>query len=629
MKRAIVVLGLLLIAISLYCWNKTGEKEAILHLFENSENQENLLNILEFSSTADEYFQKTDLLIPEVLKKKEYRRALSLHLVSYAHHRNSKSPSVVDSLAKEIVNLYEANKLNPKEFEILTKMGQVYNDLEMIDKAYECYIKGIQNFVVGYDSQDLLQTTHSRTGYLARLLGDLDSAENHAKIAIDLAKKDNNVAKLGYEYNNLGNVYLDRKNMDKALEYYQKSLRYKIETGDKRRIGGAYNNIALIQYERGDKKGCLENLKLAVSYYEATDNETEALITSYQNICQVYHETGDNKRAIYYGRLAIKKANESKLPISESWSVYTLEEVYRNIGDYKEAYKLSKRHRTIKDSLFKAEMTRNIAEMKAEFNLFEAEKKQELQAIRIKRQHIMIIGAFTIMIGLIIIIYQNIRNSKNQQRSMQVIKKEQQNSEALLANVLPDSIIKEIKTKGEASPRLYENVAVLNIDIVGFTKLADTQDPDKLFSKVNKVFTVFDDIALKHGCQRIKTSGDAYLAVSGMFSHDPDYIQNIFNAAVEILSHMNSDCKDMQFRAGIACGRIVGAVVGTKNFIYDIFGATVNTAFRLQQGAEPGTILIDEKIALAIDRENLELKDIELVIKDKKYQAKWVQLNKN
>ncbi len=625
MKKAVVVLGLLLIIISLFCLNKAGEREAILHIVDNPDYQSKLLDMLDQANPKDYiYFEQVDKLIPEAIKKHDYPTALSLHLITFAHHLDHDPPTVVDSLAKSIIKLYETSNSEWKEFEKIGKMGQVYHSLEMIDKAYENYLKSIRFFDDKKDSKDLLYTTFSKAGYLARLLGDVESAENLSRRAIELIKESGNDARLGYEYNNLGNVYLDQKDLDKALEYYQRSLKYKIKTGEKQKIGAAYNNIALIQYERGDIKGCLDNLKLAVSYYELTENEKEALITTYQNICQVYHEIGDNEKSIYYGRLAINTAQESNLPIIESWSVYTLEEVYRNIEDYKQAYNLSLRHRALKDSLFKAEMTKNIAEMKAEFDLFESEKKQELQAVRIRRQYIIIIGALIIVIGLVIIVSQGIRNSKNQKKNMFALQKEQERSEKLLANVLPGDIIEEIKAQGKSHPRLFHNVAVLNIDIVDFTKLADTTNPDVLFSKINSVFTSFDDIISKNQCQRIKTSGDAYLAVSGMFNKTCNFRQNILNATIEIMKHVECNYPDLKLRAGISCGNVVGAVVGSKNFIYDIFGATVNTAFRLQEGAEPGSILVDEIVSEVADSNEFLLLDKELVIKDKQYKAKYI-----
>jgi class 3 adenylate cyclase len=308
--------------------------------------------------------------------------------------------------------------------------------------------------------------------------------------------------------------------------------------------------------------------------------------------------------------------------------VNTLQEVYAKLGNYKEAYDLALVYHSLTDSLFKAEVAENLARMKTEYSLFESEKTKEIQALKIKRQHVIITTAVFLVLLLIILVWQVIRNSIMQKKAMILLQKEQQRSEELLQSILPEEIISEMKERGKSQPRLFYDAAVLNIDIVGFTEIADKSSPDSLFEKINEVFTICDDICIRNNCQRIKTSGDSYLAVSGMFHRDSDYKEKLFVTAVEIMQEMKRHFPDLKFRAGISCGRIIGAVVGKKNFIYDIFGSTVNTAFRMQEAAEPGTICIDGGMEKVLGDIYQFGESYEITIKGKSYLTWKVQVDR-
>ena len=175
---------------------------------------------------------------------------------------------------------------------------------------------------------------------------------------------------------------------------------------------------------------------------------------------------------------------------------------------------------------------------------------------------------------------------------------EKEKTEELLLNTLPLKVVNELKEKGKSEPESFDNVTVYFSDIVGFTNISSTLEPKKLIAELNEMFTVFDDIMEKHQCERIKTIGDAYLAVSGMPLKNIDHAENMVNASIEIKNYLedrnNSSEVKWRIRIGIHTGKVVGGIVGVRKYIYDVFGDTINTASRMESNSEPMRINVSE-----------------------------------
>jgi len=115
---------------------------------------------------------------------------------------------------------------------------------------------------------------------------------------------------------------------------------------------------------------------------------------------------------------------------------------------------------------------------------------------------------------------------------------EKEKTEELLLNTLPLKVVNELKENGKSEPESFDDVTVYFSDIVGFTNISSTLEPKALIGELNEIFTVFDDIMEKHHCERIKTIGDAYLAVSGMPLKNADHAENMVNASIEIKNYL-------------------------------------------------------------------------------------------
>jgi class 3 adenylate cyclase len=180
------------------------------------------------------------------------------------------------------------------------------------------------------------------------------------------------------------------------------------------------------------------------------------------------------------------------------------------------------------------------------------------------------------------------------------INKERKKSDRLLLNILPQKVVNELKEKGNTNPEIFKNVTVLFSDIVGFTDIATRLPVETLITELNDIFTTFDTIIEKNACERIKTIGDAYLAVCGLPESNENHCKNVVNAALEMMRAIKN--RNMlngikwQIRIGIHTGQVIGSVIGIKKYIYDVFGDTVNTASRLESLSKPMKINISNDV---------------------------------
>lgn len=188
--------------------------------------------------------------------------------------------------------------------------------------------------------------------------------------------------------------------------------------------------------------------------------------------------------------------------------------------------------------------------------------------------------------------------SKMVEKQNRVLEREKERVEKLLLNIMPKRVYEEMKTFGVTTPQKYENASILMLDFVGFTDMDIAGDPAGTISELNDIFTAFDTIAEQFGCERLKTIGDAYMAVSGIPEPTPEHATNIAKLAVLILRYLNrrNATHKQQWRAriGINSGVVIGSIVGVQKYVYDIFGPGVNLAARMEAFSEPMEITLCE-----------------------------------
>ncbi len=182
----------------------------------------------------------------------------------------------------------------------------------------------------------------------------------------------------------------------------------------------------------------------------------------------------------------------------------------------------------------------------------------------------------------------------------EVIIEEQRKSELLLLNILPLEVAKELKEKGSATPRYYENATVLFTDFKGFTNAAAKMTPHEVIKALDVCFLAFDEIIEKYGLEKIKTIGDAYMCAGGIPTENTTHAIDAVRAAIEIqtfMANMKIEKEAIgepywELRLGINTGALVAGVVGKQKFAYDIWGDAVNLASRMESSGEPNKVNI-------------------------------------
>ena len=263
---------------------------------------------------------------------------------------------------------------------------------------------------------------------------------------------------------------------------------------------------------------------------------------------------------------------------------------------------------TQKEKLQQLELDKKEAELKEEAQKIELlQKDNQIQQLDLERQQDFqqflygLGGLLLLIMGLIGagLIYSR-RTNRTLAAQKVAIQKEQQKSDNLLLNILPAFTAQELKEKGYATPRKYDQTTVLFADFVNFTGLSSKMPPEKLVQELNSCFEAFDAIMDKFGLEKIKTIGDAYMCVSGLPIPNDNHANAAAHAALAMMAFIEKRYAAKvaageiywQMRIGLHSGPVVAGVVGTKKFVYDIWGDAVNIAARMEDASDEGKVNI-------------------------------------
>ncbi len=190
------------------------------------------------------------------------------------------------------------------------------------------------------------------------------------------------------------------------------------------------------------------------------------------------------------------------------------------------------------------------------------------------------------------------------QKAEALLELERAKSDMLLLNILPTSIAERLKEDRSIIADHFESATVLFSDIVGFTALSEKVTPTELVVHLNWLFSAFDDLAEKHGLEKIKTIGDAYMVAGGIPVQRVGHAKAVSAMALDMLDAVE-ECnrvtgEPVSIRIGVHTGPAVAGVIGIKKFAYDIWGDTVNTASRMEMSGVPGKIHLSEQAAAMV-----------------------------
>jgi guanylate cyclase len=180
--------------------------------------------------------------------------------------------------------------------------------------------------------------------------------------------------------------------------------------------------------------------------------------------------------------------------------------------------------------------------------------------------------------------------------ALAALRAEQEKSEALLVNILPRPIAERLKAETQTIADSFAEVSIVFADVVDFTPLAQRLLPAEMLGILDQLFSHFDALVERHGLEKIKTIGDCYMAAAGVPQPCPDHARRAARLALDMRDALGAsavaDQPGLQMRIGINSGPVVAGVIGTKRFLYDLWGDAVNTASRMESHGTPGEIQI-------------------------------------
>lgn len=183
-----------------------------------------------------------------------------------------------------------------------------------------------------------------------------------------------------------------------------------------------------------------------------------------------------------------------------------------------------------------------------------------------------------------------------EQAYLKQLQAEQEKSERLLLSILPKPVAEQLKQSHSTIAESFAEASVLFADIVNFTEISTHRPAIEVVNLLNHIFSAFDELAEKHELEKIKTIGDAYMVVGGLPVPRPDHAEAIADMALDMrraIDQFNQESREsLGIRIGISSGPVVAGVIGTKKFIYDLWGDTVNTASRMESQGIPGCIQV-------------------------------------
>ncbi len=421
-------------------------------------------------------------------------------------------------------------------------------------------------------------------------------------------------------HTNIADVTMQQKQYDLALFHSDHALDLYVRHGLKSPSWGkawAYSYLGAICFQLGEAAFTAGDLTLAQQQYEeALCYYQERLrlelevrsgsVDSYVALAVWYltmfnhgldFDHSDHVAiAKHYVDLALPNAVDRHLVMNIS-SSYELRSYIDSIeGHYFDAFNHFKLSRVYQDSVWNTESNSKTARLQLQYefdkaNLIAANEheKQQRHQRNILDSILAVLGGSLVFASVIL-------------RQHGRLRKARQRSDELLLNILPAETAEELKAKGSAASRLYDDTTVLFTDFVRFTEISEQLSATELVAEIDVCFKAFDEIIQRHNIEKIKTIGDSYMAASGLPLPNPRHAQLAVQAAIDlrdfvtghVISRLAQGKPAFEIRIGLHTGPVVAGIVGIKKFQYDLWGDTVNTASRMESTSEPGRIHISK-----------------------------------
>jgi len=436
----------------------------------------------------------------------------------------------------------------------------------------------------------------------------------------------------------LGGLQIEqaRQKADTSLVLYKKALQLYQQMEDEEGVqniynnmGSSYKNLGTYALEQGAKgmarnhfQDGLTSLDKSLQMARRQGNR-EAEMEVYNSIGDIYRRQFkmDGQPSILakafemtqaYGDIARELGNQKFIQKSHK----DFSRLYALTGEYKKAFESRKAYDELRYKRLDEQRARTNARREALYGdlekqrLLEVEQKEnQLKEAELREANILTyaFGAGALGLLALALLWYNryrLKNRSNQALAdkNRLIEEERKRSDELLLNILPQKTAQELKTKGKSDVRQYPEVTVLFTDFKSFTQITEQMSPQDLVAELDTCFKAFDEITMKHGIEKIKTIGDAYMCVSGLPEESSDHAIRAVQAATDMLVFMQghqakqaaAGKPKFEIRIGLHSGPVIAGIVGSRKFAYDVWGDTVNMAARMESSGAAGQINISD-----------------------------------
>ena len=470
-----------------------------------------------------------------------------------------------------------------------------------------------------------LEGTYNNIGNLYTELGEPDKALENYRRSAELADALNSDKGRAQAAMNLGSTLLDLGRPDTAIILLRHSLERYRKLGRKPEQGMVLNNLGRAYGLLGRMPEAFASLDSAERILSAL-GAAKPLARTHVNRGTLLLKAGRAVEAVTACRAGERIALEANLLQQRRECLSCLHQAYERLGDYRKAYAAQAEYTAVHDSLqrinnskevTRLEVSRSFQERMLADSLSNVRQRyedqlayqQQLGREREQRNIFLFSG-----IGVLLLaggLWNRLRYTR---RSRAAIQREKDRSDGLLHNILPEEVAAELKAKGHAEARHFDQVTILFTDFKGFTGVSERLSPAELVEELNCCFTAFDAIMERYSVEKIKTIGDAYMAAGGVPEPRRDAAADVIRAALDMQAFMleryeartAQGLPAFQMRAGVHTGAVVAGIVGSRKFQYDIWGDAVNTAARMESSGEAGRVNISGAThALAMDAPDL------------------------
>lgn len=404
----------------------------------------------------------------------------------------------------------------------------------------------------------------AQIGYLDSQFGLDDAALTEYEECLEIWRRANNKAGIGNVLMSLGVLKTKLNRLKEAKEDLLESMQIRMSINEINGVHGSVNYLSAVYLKEGNTVEALRLLKDALDTALKQEHPFIIGISRLRlSLAKVYAEMNDHENALLQLENALITAQNSGQQYQLHDIYLELSNVYKSIQQFDKALEYYEKFHENKEAIINLNASTKLKNLEM-LNKVQTREK-EIEIHRLKNIEL---------------------EEKNR-----IIRKERRKSEELLLNILPRQTARELKKEGKAKPRQYKLVSVLFCDFVKFTQTAEKLSPEELVGRIDIFFRAFDEIAMKHNIEKIKTIGDAYMAAGGVPTANVTNPVQTVRAALDILRYVK-EINDPLFkvRIGVHSGPVVAGIVGIKKFAYDIWGDTVNIASRMESSGESGQL---------------------------------------